>query len=317
MINEQWVWLGVVVNLLCGLWYARITLLAHTQPNAVSWAIWSLTGWIAVGGQLSEGVGLEVLLTVTVAAIPTAIAAASVIARLGRSQRSAQQVTALDVTCAAASLVTLGVWWLTSSGLVAIALSIAVDAIPAVPVLLQALRSPDSDHPSIWVGGAISATVTLLSLRELTFVSAAFAIYFLTLCSAMTFLLIVLPRLRRTHRPADEPVGTQDRAADHVEAASFAAAFSSEHLRGDTVAHSAAVSPDCAPDLIIVGSTRPDPLDLDVVCVKLRVRCNPASPAPHIPITSSSRSHQPHWQHLLVRVARSDDGQLAIAPAAP
>jgi hypothetical protein len=228
VIDENLVWLGVLINFVGGAWYATITLRAHTRPNPVSWVLWSVTGWIAVGGQLAEGAGLEVLLTVTVAAIPTMIAAATLVARLTRSRGTFEPITKLDLVCAGLSVGTLVVWWLTASGVVAIALSIAVDALPALPILRQAIRSPKSDHPSIWVGGTISATITLLTVKEHGFVTSGFAIYFLVLCASMTFLLLAWPALRG--RAARPPATTSGVPAG---ATAFAGAFAADYLSWD------------------------------------------------------------------------------------
>jgi hypothetical protein len=237
MIPDQWVWIGVAVNLIGGAWYARIVLQAQAQPNPISWTIWSLTGWIAVGGQLAEGVGPEVLLTVTVAAIPTIIAVMSIAARWVLRNGSFAPITRLDVACGLMSILTLVVWWATASGIVAIALSIAIDAVPAVPVIRQALRMPSSDHPSIWLGGMVSAIITLLTLDNYAFVNAGFALYFLTLCTVMTILLLVVPRVRglpaATAEQTPSASGVDANFGVGTDVACFAGAFATDYFSWD------------------------------------------------------------------------------------
>lgn len=198
VLSADFIWLGAGVNLAAGAYYVVAAVRPPAtdrtvRPNPISWGIWSLTGWIAAAGQLAEGAGLEVVLTLCIAAIPSAIfiAALASLRRYGPSERLGK----LDYTCGVLSLLTLALWQVTASGHVAIALSIGVDAIVAVPVVIQAYRAPQSDHPLIWLASGFNALVTLLTLSEFTLVSAAFGMYLLVVCAVMS-LLLVFPTLR-------------------------------------------------------------------------------------------------------------------------
>lgn len=195
MLNSGIIWVGVLVNLVVGGYYAALTVRTPPtgsngapSPNPISWGIWSLSGWIAAAGQIAEGAGVEVALTICVAAIPSVICIASLLGR--RRYRDRAPLGRLDLICGALSALTLLIWQLTASGTVAIALSIAVDALAGLPVVRQAYRDPDSDSPSIWLAGLFSGSVTLLAIDEVTFASAAFAIYFVFLNALVVALLL-------------------------------------------------------------------------------------------------------------------------------
>jgi hypothetical protein len=53
------------------------TLHGRVQPNRVTWFVSGLAAWIAVAGQLAQGVGTAAVLTGAVAVVPTAVVAAS------------------------------------------------------------------------------------------------------------------------------------------------------------------------------------------------------------------------------------------------
>lgn len=235
------VWLGATANLLAGVHYTYSTVRAPSdggtqpKPNPVSWGIWSLSGWLALLGQISEGVRNEALLTSCVAAVPTFIFVASIIGR--RRYGAYAPVSHLDILCGGLAVLTLVAWRLTASGSVAVALSIVCDALVGVPVVRQAYRDPGSDSPSIWVAGAVNAIITLTIFRSFTFLAAGFGLYFLGLCLLVSFLLVVRPRLQRiaqiqhTIRTARDPTVNAEDLRES--AAAFAGAFVADYLTWD------------------------------------------------------------------------------------
>lgn len=236
------VWLGSALMLVFGLHYTFSTVRAPSsadaqpKPNPVSWGIWSLSGWLAFLGQISEGVRNEALLTLCVATVPTFIFSAALVSR--RRYGAYAPISRLDITCGGLAIVTLAAWRITASGTVAIALSIVCDALVAIPVIRQAYRDPSSDSPSIWVAGAVNAIITLATFRSFTFLAAGFALYFLGLCLLVSFLLVALPRLRRAIGllPAKHPTPAgPDAAAAAIgdKAAAFAGAFAADYLTWD------------------------------------------------------------------------------------
>jgi len=248
MLNPLYlVWVGAVVNLAAGLQYTYITIRSPTgdddrpKPNPVSWGIWSLSGWVAFFGQVTEGVRGEALLTLCAAAVPTFIFCAALVSR--RRYGAYAPISRLDLTCGALAIVALAAWHITASGSVAVALSIVCDSLVAVPVIRQAYRDPSSDSPGIWVAGAVNAVITLAAFRSVTFIESGFALYFLGLCLVVSFLLVVRPRLRRdapspaatvapsTQHPTAQHATVQDAIRDS--AAAFAGAFAADYLSWD------------------------------------------------------------------------------------
>ena len=249
MLNPLYlVWIIAGVNLAVGLHYTYCTVRSSTgddsqpKPNPVSWGIWSISGWLAFFGQVTEGVRGEALLTLCVAAVPTFIFFAALVSR--RRYGAYAPISRLDITCGALAVVTLAAWHITASGSVAVALSIVCDALVAVPVVRQAYRDPSSDSPSIWVAGAVYAVVTLATFRSVTFIESGFAVYFLGLCLLVSYLLVVRPHLLRRHPPSSAVVvvtsGTQHTAQQATApnavrdgVAAFAGAFAADYLSWD------------------------------------------------------------------------------------
>jgi hypothetical protein len=233
------IWFGAVINLLAGLHYTYSTVRSPTnsctqpKPNPISWGIWSLSGWLAFFGQITEGVRAEAILTLCVAAVPTFIFAAATVSR--RRYGAYAPVTRTDFIYGGCALAALAAWRATESGSLAVALSIVCDVLVAVPVVRQAYHDPASDSPSIWVAGAVNGMATLVTLRSFTFLNAGFALYFVGLCLILSFLLVVRPRLL-ADRSADSPdLAVQDFSVSKrsEDAAAFAGAFVAEFLSWD------------------------------------------------------------------------------------
>jgi len=214
MIPPGFVWLGVIVNLVAGLHYTYCTIQApdgggkRPKPNPISWGIWSLSGWLAFFGQVTEGVRNEALLTLCVAAVPTFIFVGAIASR--RRYGAYAPISRTDIIFGGLAITALVAWQITDSGLVAVALSILCDALVAVPVVQQAHRDPTSDSPSIWVTGAANGIITLATIQSFTFLTAGFAIYFVGLCLLVAIFAAIARRrvgqpTNTRHQPRSPP----------------------------------------------------------------------------------------------------------------
>jgi hypothetical protein len=87
------------------------------QPNRVTWFVSGLAAWVAVAGQVTQGVRLSAVLTLAVAVVPTLIAAASF-----ANPDAYWRTSRLDLQCLALAVAAVGML-LRSSGDVAIAVA--------------------------------------------------------------------------------------------------------------------------------------------------------------------------------------------------
>jgi hypothetical protein len=191
MLDPRFVWLGAAVNLIAGAMAVWAILQGRARPNRVTWLVWATAGWIAFIAQIGQGVVLPAVLTGVVATIPTAILLTSLLTGHGTWWENR-----LDQLCLALALVLVVLWQLVGSGEIGIAMSIAVHALAAVPTLTKVWRDPRSEPHIPYTAGMVNAGITLLTLPVFTFATAGFAVYFLTLCTVLAALILVVPRLR-------------------------------------------------------------------------------------------------------------------------
>ena len=197
MIDRHFAILGAVIAVTGSAGYALDTLRGRTQPNRISWSLWALAPLIAFAAELSEHVGLKSLLTFAVGLGPALVLAASFV-----DARAYARVTTLDIICGVLALAALAMWALTGRGNVAIGFSILTDLLAAIPTLEKARRAPASESPKAFIGGAVGATLTLLTIRsqDWMFANFGFALYILAI-DATLLVLILRPRVRAPRPP--------------------------------------------------------------------------------------------------------------------
>lgn len=177
MINEKFVFVGAALNLMGSSTYAWNTFKGKTKPNRVTWFLWALAPLIAFSAQINQGVGIQSLMTFMVGFGPLMVFTASFL-----NKKAFWEISKLDIVCGVLSIFALILWAITGKGNVAIALSIAADLLAAVPTLIKSYKVPDTEHPDVFRNGALSAGITLLTIKTWTFANFGFALYILLIC---------------------------------------------------------------------------------------------------------------------------------------
>lgn len=174
MINQNFVLLGVFFNLIGGLSYLIDTIKGKTKPNKVTWFLWTLAPAIAFSAEIKQGVGIQSLLTFMVGFNPLLIFLASFI-----NPKSKWKVKKLDFICGGLSILGLILWYLTKVGNVAIVFSILADGLAGIPTILKSYTNPETENYKVFLGGAISAAITLLTIKNWVLAEYGFPLYIL------------------------------------------------------------------------------------------------------------------------------------------
>jgi hypothetical protein len=205
MIDQRFVIVGALIGFGGGLSYFFDTLRGRVRPNRVSWSLWALAPLIAFAAELREGVGLPALMTFVVGVNPLLILTASFM-----SPGAAWKITRFDLLCGLLSLAGLSLWYVTREGNLAIVFSILADALAAVPTLLKAVRAPESENYTGFLGFSVSGAITLLTLRQWTFAGYAFPLYICLLCLILAALVKFRPFRLMERRVAWSAAGPED-----------------------------------------------------------------------------------------------------------
>jgi hypothetical protein len=190
MLDPRFNLLGGILGLTGTSIYAYKTVKGLTKPNRVSWLLWGLAPLITLAVQLNQGVGWQSIIAFTAGVGPLMVFVASFINR-----KSYWQITRLDIACGALSVLALVLWGLTRTGNVAIALSIAADALAGIPTIIKAYQEPQTENATPFLFGTINATIVLLTVTIWQFAVYGFALYVLIICLLLV-VLIKFPNLR-------------------------------------------------------------------------------------------------------------------------
>jgi len=191
MINEKFVYVGAIISISFGMSYVIATLKGKTKPNRVSWFLWFLAPMIAFASQLKQGVGAQAVLTFTAGFNPLLVFIASFISR-----KAQWKITQLDIVCGVLSLLGIVFWLLADAPNVAILFSILADAMAAVPTVIKSYKEPETENGTVFLGGMISAFITLLTIHSWEFKNYAFSAYIFSICVLLFSLITLRPHYK-------------------------------------------------------------------------------------------------------------------------
>lgn len=201
MLNVHFVILGAAVGLIGSALYVRDTVRGLTSPNRVTWLLWGAAPMLAFAVEIRSGVGLRSLMTFVVGFGPLVVFAASFLNR-----NAVWRISRLDYVCGVLSVAGTVAWLVTREGLVAIAVSIAADALAGVPTLHKSWTAPETESANAYLGALVNAAVTLLTVTTVTAAELAFPLY-ITVIAGVELTLVagrVGPRWRALrHRSGD------------------------------------------------------------------------------------------------------------------
>ena len=193
MIDQNFVIVGVIIGFAGTVTYIIDTYKGKTRPNRVSWFMWTLAPYVAFAAQLSEGVGIQSLLTFMAGTCPLLVLIASFMNR-----KAVWKLTSFDFLCGVLSLLGLLLWLITRHADIAIIFAIAADGMAAIPTIRKSYTDPDSEGWVNYLAAAIAAGITLLTVEDWSFANFGFSLYLLLVCVLISSLVRfrIGPRLR-------------------------------------------------------------------------------------------------------------------------
>lgn len=184
MIDPHFVIVAAVFNVLGGLSYLIATLKGQVKPNRVTWFLWAVVPLIAFVAEIKQGVGLTSLMTFMVGFNPALIFCASFL-----NKKAEWKLSRFDIGCGALSVLGIVLWRITGTGNIAILMSILADGFAAIPTIVKAYKAPKTENYLVYLGGAISAVITLLTIKSWTLAFYGFPLYILFVTALMVFLI--------------------------------------------------------------------------------------------------------------------------------
>jgi hypothetical protein len=182
--------LGSVVNLIGSSDYIRNTIKGTTQPNRMTWLMWSIAPLIGTAAALASGVTWATLPVFLAGLMPLLVFIASFINR-----GSDWALDRYDYLCGGLAALALVLWYLTSDPSVAIIFAIASDFAAGVPTLIKCWRRPETETASGFIASGFNNLMSFLVIVRWNFASVAFPFYLVLMNAALAF-PVVKKRIR-------------------------------------------------------------------------------------------------------------------------
>ena len=184
MLNENFVILGIFIQILGSLRYLIKTLQGEVKPNRVTFFLWALAPLIAFAAQVVQGVGIPSLVTFGIGFSPLIILIASFV-----NKKAYWKLGPFDFICGGLSLLGLLLWYITQVGNIAIVFAILADGLASLPTIVKTYRYPETEDGWYYLAFCISAALALLTIRNWNFTSFSFPFY-IFIDTLIIFLLV-------------------------------------------------------------------------------------------------------------------------------
>lgn len=173
MLPENFVFVGIIINIIGLSSYFIDTIKGRIKPNRVSIAMFSLAPFVIFFAQIKQGVGTPAIMTLSTAILPLFIFFATFV-----NKKAYWKLTRFDYTCGGLSLFGLFLWYVTQVGNLAIVFSILSDVWATIPILVKAYRFPKTEATWPWLLISANGFFTLLTIKILNFANVAYPLYF-------------------------------------------------------------------------------------------------------------------------------------------
>ncbi len=172
MLDERFVYVTLVLNLGASAHYIAMILGGTVQPNRASWLMWAIAPAVVFAAELDQGVGLRAVMTFGIALGPLLVVIASY-----ATPSAYWKLGVFDWACGGLSGLALVFWAITESADVAIVLSIAADALAAIPTIRKSVTHPHTEHWLFFLMVSLGGLLTILTIQRWTFADWAFPVY--------------------------------------------------------------------------------------------------------------------------------------------
>jgi hypothetical protein len=173
---EYLVFVAAFASLLAAFAYIYSMFRGQTKPNRVTWFMWSVAPFIATAAAVSNGVGWAVVPVFMAGFSPFLIFAASFF-----SKEAYWKSTSFDYLCGTLSAIAIVLWFATENPNLTIVFSIVSDALAAVPTLVKAWHSPQTESVWPFIVGAFSPATSFLAAATWGFSELAFPVYLMVM----------------------------------------------------------------------------------------------------------------------------------------
>ena len=174
--------LAGVISLLGFVPYIVEIVQGKTHPNRATWWIWTVVGAMLCGSYYASGARHTLWVPVSYVIGPLVTALLSL--KYGEGGWEP-----FDRNCLGASLLSLVVWWLARSPLVALVANIGIDLLGALPTIRKSYREPESESLLSWIVFLVADALNLCAIGSWSVATSLYPLYLFTLAAVLVVLM--------------------------------------------------------------------------------------------------------------------------------
>lgn len=154
-----------------------------TKPNQATWCIWTIVGFILLASYYSSGATSTIW-------VPACLAFGHLTIAIFAFLYGKHDWNNFDKTCLLGAGVSLLLWWLYDSPIIALSLNIAIDFLGALPTIRKAYYKPHTEEPLPWIIFLTAHTLNLCALSSWSFEILAYPLYLFSVVAVIVILLL-------------------------------------------------------------------------------------------------------------------------------
>ncbi|OGI63799.1 hypothetical protein A3H53_02350 [Candidatus Nomurabacteria bacterium RIFCSPLOWO2_02_FULL_40_10] len=182
MLPEKIIFVGVLINLFCSLWYIKNIFHGGIKPNLVSWFMWMLAPFFGFFFMIQAGTGLSALPVFMAGFSSLLIFIFSIL-----HKNAYWKINNFDLICGLISLTSLILYVFTHNLGISILFAIISDSLAYIPTIIKSWKFPETESSSTYVGGLISNALSMLIIKNWIFSIYSFNISILIMNLVVIF----------------------------------------------------------------------------------------------------------------------------------
>ncbi|SHO56679.1 hypothetical protein [Vibrio quintilis] len=175
--------------------YTLSILKGETQPNRVTWWIWTIIGFLLCVSYYSSSSDGPIWVPVSYVAGPLVTALLSIKYGYGKLE-------SFDKYCLGIAVFSVLIWFLTGSAFYTLLINIFIDLLGAIPTIRKTYHIPESESKTSWLMFLVANLMNIVAITNWTLMDTVYPIYLSAISVIMVLLIFRAKKERLSQQKA-------------------------------------------------------------------------------------------------------------------
>lgn len=182
--------LAGIVSFSAYFFYMYAIIKGYTKPSRSTWFIWAFVGIITAFSYKASGAVDTLWVAISEATAPTIIALLAIKYGVGGLEK-------IDKIAFLGSTLSLILWWIFGSPLIALITNLAIDLFAAIPTIVKSWKKPEEEDRLAWSITQSGNLLNLFAIDQFNFGVILYPIYTFTIDGIITALLFIPKKIKK------------------------------------------------------------------------------------------------------------------------